>query len=489
MSLRFGPAGGAVRPRAASLALRALLSLRLALSPLALSPLALAPLAPALLAPALLAPALLAPRSASATSLPDGEEERAHARVERVLAATPLIDGHNDLPWEIRERYHGRFAEVDLAQDLSHVPPPAGAPPDSPPLMTDIPRLRAGHVGGQFWSVWVPVEHTGPEAVELTLQQIDWVKRLCARYPQDFELAYTAADVRRIHRAGRIASLIGIEGGHQIDGSLAVLRQMYDLGARYMTLTHVRTTSWADSATDRPLHHGLTPFGIEVVHEMNRLGMLVDLSHVSPEVMRAALEASAAPVIFSHSSARALVDHPRDVPDDVLKRVATNGGIVMVNFFPAYVSAARHRWEADRAAEKARYDDPPYGGLYIGQPERAQAALAAWDEAHPKPVTTLAQVADHIEHVREIAGIDHVGLGSDFDGIPDAPRGLEGVDRFPALLTELARRGWPDRDLAKLAGENILRVMAEAERVAVGLRAAHGPSEALAPAPESTGAH
>ncbi|HLW25075.1 MAG TPA: dipeptidase [Steroidobacteraceae bacterium] len=410
-----------------------------------------------------------------------------HSRVERILKETPLIDGHNDLAWEIRVRYQGRLAAVDLAQNLSQVLAPPGSPPDSPPLMTDLPRLRAGHVGGQFWSVWVPVEYPGARAVEVTLEQIDWVKRLCARYPQDLELALTAADVRRIHRAGRIASLIGIEGGHQIDQSLAVLRQMYDLGARYMTLTHVRTTEWADAATDTPRHHGLTPFGVEVVHEMNRLGMLVDLSHVSPETMRAALDASEAPVIFSHSSARALVDHPRDVPDEILKRLAANGGVAMVNFYPGYVSAERNRWDADRAAEMARYSSPPYGGLYIGQPERASAALAQWESTHPKPDATLEQVADHIEHVRQIAGIDHVGLGSDFDGIPEGPRGLGAVDRFPALLEELLRRGWHDMDIAKLAGENVLRVMSEAERVAARLRTARGASELLAPATAPAG--
>jgi membrane dipeptidase len=342
-----------------------------------------------------------------------------HARVIRVLEQTPLIDGHNDLAWEIRDRYKSRLASIDLKTDTSKLP----VGPDMAPLMTDIVRLRAGHVGGQFWSVWVPVEVKGPEAVQMTLEQIDLVKRMAARYPADFEIAYTAADVRRIHRAGKIASLIGIEGGHQINNSLAVLRQMYDLGARYMTLTHVLTTGWADSATDAPRHHGLTPFGEDVVREMNRLGMLVDLSHVSPDTMRAALRVSTAPVIFSHSSARALVDHPRDVPDDVLKLVAANGGVVMVNFATAYVSEEVNRWEADRSAEVARYESPPYGGLYIGQPERAKAALAAWEHEHPKPQATLAQVADHIDHIRQVAGIDHVGLGSDFDGIPDtSPR-------------------------------------------------------------------
>ena len=399
------------------------------------------------------------------------------ARVGRILKQTPLIDGHNDLPWEIRERFKSRLEGVDLKSDTSKLAPP----PDGSPLMTDIVRMRAGHMGGQFWSVWVPVELKGSDAVQTTLEQIDLVKRMAAHYPADLEMALTAADVRRIHHAGRIACLIGIEGGNQINNSLAVLRQMYDLGARYMTLTHVLTTGWADSATDTPVHHGLTPFGVEVVHEMNRLGMLVDLSHVSPDTMKAALAASAAPVMFSHSSARALDDHPRDVPDDVLALVARNGGVVMVNFAPSYVSAARNHWEADRAAEMARNSTPPYGGLYIGQPERAKAALEEWERQHPKPVVTLEQVADHIEHIRKIAGVDHVGIGSDFDGIPEAPRGLEEVSRYPALLVELMRRGWSDVDVAKVAGDNILRVMADAERVAAKLRTEREASEASLP--------
>jgi membrane dipeptidase len=398
-----------------------------------------------------------------------------HARLAHVLQETPLIDGHNDLPWEIRERFKGRLSAIDLSSDTSKLP----LRPDDAPLMTDIPRLRAGMVGGQFWSVWVPVDVKGPEAVQTTLEQIDLVKRMAAKYPTVFEIAYTAADVRRIHKAGRIASMIGIEGGHQINESLAVLRQMYDLGARYMTLTHVLDTRWADAATDAPVHHGLTAFGEEVVREMNRLGMLVDLSHVSPDTMRRALAVTAAPVIFSHSSARAIVDHPRDVPDDILKLVAANGGVVMVNFNPGYVSAARNQWDADRAAELARFSSPPYDGLYIGQPERAKAALEEWERGHPKPVTTLAQVADHVDHVREVAGIDHVGLGSDFDGIPEGPSGLSGVDGYPALLEELMRRGWSDADIAKVAGENVLRVMAACERVATTLRTQRAASEAV----------
>jgi len=343
-------------------------------------------------------------------------------------------------------------------------------PPDSAALMTDIPRLRTGKVGGQFWSVWVPVDIKGFEAVQTTLEQIDLVKRMCARYPDALAMAYSAADTNRIHQSHKVACLIGIEGGHQINNSLGVLRQMYAAGARYMTLTHTKNTDWADSATDAPVHHGLTPFGEEVVREMNRLGMLVDISHVSPDTMKAVLRVSEAPVIFSHSSARALVDHPRNVPDDVLRTVAEKGGVVMVNFAPGYVSAVRNIWDAGEAAERTRFNSPPYVGLYIGQPERAKAALADWLKDHPRPAATLAQVADHIEHIRLLAGADHVGLGSDFDGIEDAPAGLEGVDKYPALLMELMKRGWTDADVAKLAGGNVLRVMVEAERVAAKLR-------------------
>ncbi len=388
------------------------------------------------------------------------------ARVERVLAGTPLIDGHNDLPWEIRSRFKGDLAAVDLKSDTARLP----FPPDAAALMTDIPRLRAGNVGGQFWSVWVPVGMHGFEAVQATLEQIDLVKRMCARYPDDLAMAYSAADAHRIHQSHKIACLIGIEGGHQINNSLGVLRQMYAAGARYMTLTHTTNTDWADSATDTPVHHGLTAFGEEVVREMNRLGMLVDVSHVSPETMKSALKLSEAPVIFSHSSARALVDHPRNVPDDVLRTVGEKGGVVMVNFAPGYISAVRNNWDAAEAAERTRFNSPPYVGLYIGQPERAKAALAEWVKDHPRPAATLAQVADHIEHIRLLAGADHVGLGSDFDGIEDAPAGLEGVDKYPALLVELMKRGWTDSDVAKLAGGNVLRAMAEAERVAAKLR-------------------
>jgi len=405
---------------------------------------------------------------------PANAQEVSDRRLDRVLTQTPLIDGHNDLPWEIRERFGGDLAKVDLSANTAALPAPSG----SLPMMTDIPRLRRGRVGAQFWSVFIPVEMKGPQAVQATLEQIDLVKAMCARYPRDLAMAYSAADIRRLHKAGQIASLVGVEGGHQINDSLPVLRAYYDAGARYLTLTHSSNTAWADSATDMPVHHGLTAFGKEVVREMNRLGMLVDLAHVSEETMRAALAVTQAPVIFSHSSARALVDHPRDVPDEVLRLVAANGGIVMVNFAPPYVSDARRRWEAERVAEEARNNSPPFGGLYIGQPDRAAAALKAWDAAHPKPPVTVADVADHIEHIRKVAGVDHAGLGSDFDGIPETPDGLESVKRFPALLQELERRGWSDAELAKVAGDNLLRVLSQAEIVSTRLRSERPPSSA-----------
>lgn len=390
------------------------------------------------------------------------------ARIDKILAKTPLIDGHNDLPWEIRTRFAGKLEGLDLRADTSKLPSPEA---DGVGLMTDIPRMRAGRMGGQFWSVWIPPSIEGPAAVQTTLEQIDLVKRLAERYPADVEMAYTADDIVRIHRAGKIAALIGVEGGNQINDSLASLRQFQAAGARYMTLTHAINTRWADSATADPAHNGLTPFGRQVVAEMNRLGMLVDLSHVSEATMKDALATTKAPVIFSHSGARALSDHPRNVSDAVLALVAQNHGVVMLNFATVYVSEARARWGADRSAEQARYNSPPFGGLYIGQPERAKAALAAWDKAHPMPPVTLSMVADHVEHVAKVCGYDCVGLGSDFDGIPNTPEGLEGVDKYPALLAELARRGWSDENLAKLAGGNVLRVMRQAEAVGRTLRA------------------
>lgn len=385
------------------------------------------------------------------------------ARVARVLKATPLVDGHNDWPEALRENDGDARWTLDLRRGMDQR---AGA------YNTDIARLRAGRVGGQFWSVWVDPKLPGPEQVKQTLEQIDLVHAIVARYPGDFALARTAADVRRIHAGGRIASLIGVEGGGQIDGSLAVLRAYRDLGAAYLTLTHVLTLPWADSATDDPKHDGLTPFGETVVRELNRLGMLVDLSHVSEGTMRDAIRVSRAPVIFSHSNARALNDHPRNVSDAVLRLVRANGGVVMVNFARVYVSDAYRRWSADRSAETTRLNAPPYGGLYVGQPGKAAAATAEWDGAHPAPRVTLSDVADHIDHVAKVAGVDHVGIGSDFDGVGNAlPVGLGGVDTYPALLAELMRRGWSDTDVAKVAGGNVLRVMEVAEKMADRSRA------------------
>ena len=403
-------------------------------------------------------------------ALPSAKDKALSARVDRVLTETPVIDGHNDLPWGIRTDF-GNVGNIDLSADTSNL---RGKTADGDVhLMTDIPRARKGHLGAQFWSVWIPATTTGPEAVQMTLEQIDIVRTMVAKYPKDFEMASTAADIQRIEKSGRIASLIGVEGGHQINNSLPVLRDYYALGVRYMTLTHSKNTDWADSATDTPAHQGLTPFGRAVVHEMNRLGMLVDLSHVSPETMKAALETTRAPVIFSHSSARALDDHPRDVPDDVLRMVKQNHGVVMVNFYPPFISQAVATWDADRAGASAKFD-----ALYVGQPDRAKAAMDQWKKEHPQPKATIAQVADHIDHIRKIAGIESVGIVSDFDGIEITPEGLEGVDTYPALFAELARRGWTDGELAALAGRNLLRVMREAEQVAAKLQAQEAPSNA-----------
>jgi membrane dipeptidase len=378
------------------------------------------------------------------------------AKVKRILRAVPLIDGHNDVPWHFRKRNAG-FEELDLAGDTRQL---------RPPMVTDIPRLRAGGVGGQFWSVYIPTSLSNGAAVQAVLEQIDVVHRMVARYPETFELALTAADVERIHRRGKIASLIGMEGGHSIGNSLAALRMTYALGARYLTLTHVKNTDWADAAGDVPRHHGLTPFGEEVVREMNRLGMLVDLSHVTDDTMRAALRVTRAPVIFSHSNARALCDHVRNVPDDVLRLTAANGGVVMACFLPAYVVGREAADMRARDAEEDRLEK-----LFPDDPRKVEAGLAEWRKSHPEPEpAVLADVADHIDHLRKVMGIDHVGIGSDFDGFRGSVRGLEDVSRYPALLAELLRRGYSASDLKKLAGQNVLRVMRAAERVAAQMQ-------------------
>lgn len=383
------------------------------------------------------------------------QADSGEARARRILERTPLIDGHNDLPWALRQNHGNDPHAVDLSTNLE----------DSTDLHTDIPRLRAGGVGGQFWSVYVPASMSPPDAAVATFEQIDTVKRMIAAHPDAFELATTADDIVRIHRRGRIASLIGMEGGYSIAESLGLLREFFDAGARYITLTHSRTTSWADSATDAPKWGGLSPFGEEVVREMNRLGMMVDLSHVSEETMLDAMRVSEAPVIFSHSSARAVTGHPRNVPDSVLRLMAEDGGVVMVTFVPGFVSETVRTWNAARSAEAARL-----GSLNPGDPAAVSGGLAAWTAAHPIPQATIADVVAHIQHVRQVAGIDHVGLGGDYDGVSALPVGLEGVDAYPRLLAALMAEGWSEADIRKLAGENVLRVMRRVEAVAANKR-------------------
>jgi len=395
-------------------------------------------------------------------------DPKVKARIDRILKATPLIDGHNDIAEQLRENY-GMKVE-GLASGTDQWKPK--------PLMTDMARLHQGRVGAQFWSVYIPSEVTGDAAIRETIEQIDLVKRMVKAYPNDLALAGTADDIVRIHKTGRVASLIGIEGGHQIGGNLAALRLFYELGARYMTLTHFKNNEFADSATDDPKYHGINDFGRTVIHEMNRLGMLVDLAHVSDDTMRAALQISKAPVIFSHSSARALDDHPRNVPDDILKLTAQNGGVVMVNFYSAYVSDTLRRWNAEHAAEDARLKS-----LLVGQPEKRDAAMKAWEQANPAPLATVAQVADHVDHMAKVAGYDHVGIGGDLDGIDAAPAGLGTVGGYPLLFAELIRRGWSDENLAKLAGGNVLRVMRRTEAVSASMRN-EPPAMASTSAPE-----
>jgi membrane dipeptidase len=374
------------------------------------------------------------------------------ARVERILRRTPLIDGHNDLPWEIRDSHGNNLDAIDLNRDTRQL---------TPPLHTDIPRLRRGGVGGQFWSVYVPATLKRLEATQAVNEQIDLARRIIARYPRVFEYADSADDIVRIHRAGRIASMFGMEGGEAINNNLALLREFRASGVLYMTLTHSTANDWVDSATDAPRHGGLSEFGEQVVREMNDVGMLVDLSHVSAEAMRDALRVSEAPVIFSHSSAFAIAHHPRNVPDDVLRLVRGNGGVVMVNFTSPFISEEFRLWNAQRAGEEARQKS-----LFPGDPDAAKAGLDAWIAANAPPRVTVANVADHIEHIGRIAGRAHVGLGGDYDGVTYLPEGMGGVDAYPLLLVELMRRGWSDADIAGLAGGNLLRVLRQAERVA-----------------------
>jgi membrane dipeptidase len=364
-----------------------------------------------------------------------------------MLSRFPLIDGHNDLPWEIREKYGSDPVKAGLA----------GRVPDT---QTDIPRLVEGGVGGQFWSVYVPASMAGDTAVTAVFEQVDLVHRMIAAYPDRFRLAVTADDVAAAFAAGQVAGLLGAEGGHCIGNSLGVLRALRALGVRYMTLTHNDNVGWADSATDKPGCGGLSAFGREVVAEMQRIGMLVDLSHVAVTTMNDALKEARAPVIFSHSSARAVTDHPRNVPDDVLARLAGNGGVCMVTFVPFFVSQECTDWfNTLRDAAAGRGLDPDDLSQVFG-------LLPEWEKDNPAPAATLSQVADHVDHVRQVAGIEHVGIGGDFDGTPVLPRGLHDVSRYPALFHELRQRRWSEQDLAALAGGNILRVLGDADSYA-----------------------
>ena len=384
------------------------------------------------------------------------------AAARDLLGRYPLVDGHNDLPWTLR-------VADELDPDTTDLAAPVAS------THTDLPRLALGGVGAQFWSVFVPADLEGETAVTTTLEQVDLVHEMIRRYPDALELALTATDVERINAAGRLASLIGAEGGHSIGGSLGTLRALYALGVRYMTLTHNRNLPWADSATDIPSAGGLTDFGREVVREMQRLGMLVDLSHVSPGTMRDALDTAEAPVIFSHSSVLAICDHPRNVPDTILARLPANGGVCMVNFVPPFVSQAARDWEREFAAEMERrgLDHKDMAALRHLRAEREK-----WMAGHPRPTVTLAEVADHVEHVREIAGVDHVGIGGDFDGVDWLPEGLEDVSRYPALIAELLGCDWSEEDCGKLARGNILRVMREAEAASRAISARRPPSRA-----------
>ncbi|MFE2169829.1 dipeptidase [Streptomyces sp. NPDC059447] len=379
-----------------------------------------------------------------------------------LLAEHPVVDGHNDLPWALREQVRYDLAKRDIAGD------------QSAHLHTDIPRLRAGGVGAQFWSVYVRSDYAGDTAVSATLEQIDVVAQLIDRYPGDLVRALTADDMEAARASGRIASLMGAEGGHSINNSLATLRALHRLGVRYMTLTHNDTIDWADSATDEPRHGGLTDFGREVVREMNRVGMLVDLSHVAETTIRDANPVTAAPVVFSHSSARAVCDHPRNIPDDVLALLPANGGVAMATFVPKFILPAAVEW-TQAADENLR----AHGFHHLDTTPEAMALHRAFEEARPRPVATASTVADHLDHMREVAGIDHIGIGGDYDGTAFTPSGLDDVAGYPNLVAELLTRGWSRPDLAKLTWSNAVRALRDAESVARDLSATRGPSNVV----------
>ncbi|WKU45164.1 dipeptidase [Streptomyces sp. VNUA116] len=386
--------------------------------------------------------------------------ERLLERARELLAGHPVVDGHNDLPWALRQQVRYDLDRRDIAADQS-----------ATGLHTDLPRLRAGGVGAQFWSVYVRTDMAGDEAVSATLEQIDVVRQLVDRYPGDLRLALTADDMEAARAEGRIASLMGAEGGHSINCSLATLRALHRLGVRYMTLTHNDNIPWADSATDVPAAGGLTRFGEEVVREMNRVGMLVDLSHVSADTMRDALRVSEAPVIFSHSSARAVCDHPRNVPDDVLGALAANGGVAMATFVPKFILPEAVAW-TQAADENLR----AHGLHHLDTSPRAMELHRAFEAERPRPLATASTVADHLDHMREVAGVDHIGIGGDFDGTAFTPADLADVAGYPNLIAELLRRGWSDADLAKLTWKNAVRVLRGAEDVARDVSAKRGPS-------------
>ncbi len=385
------------------------------------------------------------------------------------LKAAPVFDGHNDVPFQLR----GRFDNQINALDFNDTTGTGETHPAGRVMHTDLARLKTGMVGAQYWSVYVPASLDEPEAVVMTMEQIDVTKRLIARYPETLQLALTADEVESAVREGKIASMIGMEGGHSIGSSLGVLRQMYDLGARYMTLTHSKNTPWADSATDAPQHNGLTDFGRAMIQEMNRIGMQVDLSHVSEKTMMDVLDTAKAPVIFSHSGARAINGHARNVPDSVLARLPENGGVVMVVGLPGFLSEDMRQWYSQRQAEIARLE-----ALYQGQPELVTSRVEKWDAANPDPTATISDMADHIDHIREVAGVEYIGIGGDYDGMPTGPEGMEDVTGYPALFTELARRGYSQVELELIAFHNAMRALREAEKYAASQRGA-SPIEVL----------
>lgn len=400
----------------------------------------------------------------SATSHAQSDREQYRQQAIEILESVPLFDGHNDAPYQYRYRYDYKFSEMDFMDTTD----------DERPMHTDIQRLREGRVGAQWWSVFVSANIPEPEAVKQTMEQIDFVVRMAEKYPETFEMAYTADDVERIFEEGKIASLIGMEGGHSIANSLAVLRQFYRLGARYMTITHSRTLDWADAAGDDPQHGGLSPFGVEVIREMNRIGMVVDLSHVTPETMRDVFTVAEAPVIYSHSSARAVSGHVRNVPDEILPLVKENNGIIMVTYVGTFVSEDLRQFYAERAAYQRKMEY-----LHRGELDVIRQKMEEWDDENEAPEVTLNDLADHIDYLKENIGVDYIGIGGDYDGTSSLPVGLGDVSTYPDLFAELLRRGYTEEELQKIAGLNMLRVLRDVEEASERIRSERDPSETL----------